>query len=241
MSPFFLPNVQLKAMALLFVVAVGCSLLFNGKYYQWFSLSWLFLFGWFALQLIQQKYFFRVVRGIHIIAILSIAWLFLANSFHPSPWFGAVFGWRFATFFFAMGVAYFLYRDTDFKSTFAVLIVLGLLLAIYTFFQSFYLGIDQAGATFFNKNQNGAFLNLFILPVMAALLVEERDKLTYSIFLVLFFVHLQGVIGGQCLAPALGIQMVAQRKQQGQIRFTDFPQDDFFTDQRHGWPPSIRV
>jgi len=190
MSPFIFPLARHSTASIIFAAAVCFSLFYNGRSIHWFSLSWFALLAWFAYQLIQKKSVDLRILPIHVISLLCIAWLVIALYWHPIPWYGTVFNWRMSTFFFVFLSTCFLFAKDDTNKTIKTLLIVGFVVAILTLYQSFYLKTEDAAATFFNRNQNGAFLNLFILPLMGLFLISDKSGASYwlkalSLFLLL--------------------------------------------------------
>lgn len=197
---------------LLLTVALLGALLFNGagNHAYFLSMSWLALFLMFLYQF-SQNVEIRIPIDLPLtVVVLFVLWMLLSLYWHPVEWTGIFYNWRIGAYFFALVAAYYLLKEKDVAQVFRALAAVGVATAALTIYQSLWL--EQSADGFFsNRNNNAAFLNLFILPLMSLLLFNDNNwqqKLPKSAALLLLFLAVleifsRGALIGLALAGAL--------------------------------------
>lgn len=162
----------LNLVALLIGVALISSLLFNGKDVHLLSLTWLVLGVWAMYQLTERETVY-LNRDVSLLVVaLFLLWMVIALYWHPVAWQGSYYNWRLAIFCAALLSTYLLLEEKNERPVLMAMGVIATGVALLTLYQSLLLGEDASGL-FVNRNNNAAFLNLFLLPFMATLLFVD--------------------------------------------------------------------
>lgn len=184
---------------LILAAALLAAMSFNGQNNYLLSLSWLALFIWVAYQFTLREKSSIDVDVATIIVLGFVVWLIVALYWHPYSWRGVNYNWRLGIYVFALLIAAHYTPEYDTKRTLYVLYAVAVFTALVSIYQSMCLGVYAEGL-FLNKNNNAAFLNLFILPLMTQLLFKEyvgaKQWLAYLFFVILLFAMLQSVSRG---------------------------------------------
>lgn len=196
---------------ILLILALIAALFFDGTELYLLSLVWLTLLIWGIYQLPVSKKV-EVSIDITTLAVVGfVLWMLVALYWHPVVFQGVIYNWRLAIFFCALVVTAYLLQEDDINTTLILLFTIGLAIGLLTIYQTLIAG-ESATGLFINKNNNGAFLNLFVLPLMSFLLFRENSGvrlfITCIAFVLLFFALLQVVSRGALIAMSIATFMV---------------------------------
>lgn len=161
---------------LLFGVAFISSAVFNGEHIFYLSLLWLSLMLLTVYLILNKKTIRLKLGSAPILIVLFVGWMVIAQQcWHPVPWVGALYNWRFAVYFFVMYLVYSVFQEQQLKDSISVIKYIGFAIAIVTLVQTFALGHEPTGLSI-NKNNNAALMNLFLLPLLATMLMRNDDE-----------------------------------------------------------------
>jgi O-antigen ligase len=191
---------------LLLLEGLLAALYFEGSERYLLSLSWLALLLWAVYLLSLQKKVEIVFDSTSAVLLAFVAWMLLALYWHPAAFYGIVTNWRLGLFPFVFFVTAYLMRERDLRISLYVFIALALVVAALSVYQSLVLG-EHARGLLYNKNNNAAYLNLALLPVISFLLFRESKGywrwLFSAAFVLLFFSVLQTTSRGALVALAI--------------------------------------
>lgn len=191
---------------LLLLEGLLAALYFEGSERYLLSLSWLALLLWAVYLLSLQQKVEMVFDSTSTVLLAFVAWMLMALYWHPAVFYGVVTNWQLGLFPFVFFVTAYLMRERDLRISLYVSIALALIIAALAIYQS--LALDEhARGLFYNKNNNAAYLNLALLPVMSFLLFREGKGywrwLSSAAFVLLFFSVLQTTSRGALVALAI--------------------------------------
>lgn len=207
-------------------VALLAALLFNGNHLYHLAATWLTLALWFLYQFSLQKEVRFSVDVVLLAVAFFASWMLISLFWHPIPWMGDEVNWRLGVYLFSLLAVYYVAREQGVAVLLNVLLFVAVIVAVYSLFQSFYLGEAAAGFSA-NKNNNAAFMNLFLLPVMALLLLSNMSTRSYTlmgmIFILFLLVVLQVASRGAsislALAAILPLAFAVYKKRMRQISY----------------------
>lgn len=156
------------------LLAITClsALLYTGDHIYHLSFMWVALLFWF-ISLVYEKEEIIVYRdAITLVCVGYILWLASGVVLHPVTETWLLYTFRLSVLPFAILCSYYLLRKSDVAAVFYVLVLVGLFDAFVTLYQSFLLGVSADGF-FANRNNNAAFLNILMLPVLSLLILED--------------------------------------------------------------------
>lgn len=197
------PESRMSWSFVLLLEGLLAALYFDGAEHYLLSLSWLALLLWAVYQLSLQQKVEIFVDGTTVAISAFVAWLLLSLYWHPAGLYGVLANWVLGLFPFVLLITAHVMRERDIKVSLNLILSLGTIIGALSVYQSLVLGGDAQGL-FYNKNNNAAYLNLALLPVVSFLLFRE-DKgywrwLAYAAFLLLFFAVLQTTCRGALIA-----------------------------------------
>lgn len=156
------------------LLAITClsALLYTGDHIYHLSFMWVALLFWFISLVYKNEEIIVYRDAITLICAGYILWLASGVVFHPVTETWLLYTFRLSVLPFVILCSYYLLRKNDIASVFYVLVLVGLLDAFVTLYQSFSLGVSADGF-FANRNNNAAFLNILMLPVLSVLILED--------------------------------------------------------------------
>lgn len=198
--------------SVLFSTALISTLLFNGDHIYFLSMAWMTLLFWGVYNLSCLKVLQIRVDATMIVSLLFISWMVLSLYWHPVSWQGAYYNWHHGLYFLALLVAYLVLSEKNDSFVITAITLVGVAVALLSLYQSFILG-EAAGGFFPNKNNNAAFLALFMLPQVSILLLgnsglKQRAFAIFVIF-VTFMAIVQVSSRGALIALATTISILA--------------------------------
>lgn len=179
--------------SLIFSVALISLLLFNGDHIYFLSIAWLSLVLWAVYRIGLMNEFVLKLDVVTVIATLFIGWMVASLYWHPVPWQGAYYNWHLGLYFCVLLATYLLLQNKDDLFLVNCVTLVGAFVALLSLYQSFFLG-EPAGGFFPNKNNNAAFLNLFMLPQMSLLLLSNQKAKERLFGVVVIFLTFLAII-----------------------------------------------
>ena len=151
------------------------SLFFEATEIYLLGLTWATLVLWVLYEVSTRKQI-TLRPDMTVVTMLAfLAWMTAALTWHPAEHLGLIYNWRLALFPISMIVVIYL---LDENSTVPVLLwIIGIItvIALLSAYQSDVLG-EQARGLFYNKNNNGALLNLALLPAVSAFIFSNNNS-----------------------------------------------------------------